>query len=160
MALGCFVSRAEQARRLWARLALAPGRRCYRLQDQAMLLGLIEKLHNRGSWCGETHIQKCSYFLQDGLGVPLDLEFFLYKHGPFSFELRELLSEMRANAPIGIETRPPYGGKIAMTDQGCRLLAAFSSTVAAFEAQIEFVADRLAPKGVGVVQLERLGTAL
>jgi hypothetical protein len=51
---------------------------------QVVLLSLLETMGARGSWCGETHVQKCTYFLQEALDVPLGLSFVLYKHGPFS----------------------------------------------------------------------------
>jgi hypothetical protein len=44
-----------------------------RTQHQAVLLSLIQQLRENGSWCGETHIQKSAYFLQEMLGVPLGL---------------------------------------------------------------------------------------
>lgn len=53
-----------------------------RTQRQAILLALIQRLREKGSWCGETHIQKSAYFLQELLGVPLDLNVIFYKHGP------------------------------------------------------------------------------
>ncbi|MCL6557372.1 MAG: hypothetical protein K6U74_00970, partial [Firmicutes bacterium] len=62
------------------------------LKRKALLLSLVKAMESQGSWCGETHIQKCSYFLQAMLGVPLGFEFILYKHGPFSFDLRDELT--------------------------------------------------------------------
>jgi uncharacterized protein YwgA len=58
-----------------------------RLRRAAILTRLIEQLRNGGSWCGETHVQKATFFLQELLNVPLSLDFILYKHGPFSFDL-------------------------------------------------------------------------
>jgi hypothetical protein len=68
-----------------------------RQKRDAILLELIDKLERRGSWCGETHIQKATFFLQEMLRVPMDFGFILYKHGPFSFELRDELTAMRAD---------------------------------------------------------------
>ena len=42
-----------------------------RLKRYAIVLSLIEQLRERGGWCGETHIQKTTYFLQNLLKVPL-----------------------------------------------------------------------------------------
>jgi uncharacterized protein YwgA len=58
-------------------------------QNRAILVTLIKSLRSKGSWCGETHIQKAAFFLQQLTGVPIDFDFILYKHGPFSFDLRE-----------------------------------------------------------------------
>ena len=59
------------------------------LKRNVMVLTLARKIRNRGSWCGETHLQKAVYLLQDLAGVETGLEFVLYKHGPFSFGLRD-----------------------------------------------------------------------
>ena len=67
-----------------------------RLQRAAVLLSLIEQLKDRGSWCGDTHIQKTTYFLQELLKVPLGFEFILYKHGPYSFDLEDEITALRA----------------------------------------------------------------
>ena len=58
-------------------------------QRDAVLLSLVGEMINKGSWCGETHIQKAAYFLQVLLEVPLEFDFILYKHGPFSFDLSD-----------------------------------------------------------------------
>ena len=42
-----------------------------RLERATILVTLIEKLSMEGSWCGETHVQKATYFLQELMGVPL-----------------------------------------------------------------------------------------
>ena len=44
-----------------------------RLPRSAILLTLVEELHAHGSWCGETHVQKCVYFAQELFKVPLGL---------------------------------------------------------------------------------------
>jgi hypothetical protein len=125
---------------------------------QALLLDLISKLREAGSWTGETHVQKCCYVLQQGLGVPMGFEFFLYKHGPFSFDLRDLLSDMCADLLIEVEPRPPYGGSLAVQEPGIRLMEGFPSVRKSYQEQVEFVASSL--WDMGVAKLERLGTAL
>ena len=37
--------------------------------DMQYLLDLIGGLNDAGSWTGETHVQKCAYFLEAGLEV-------------------------------------------------------------------------------------------
>lgn len=125
---------------------------------QAVVIELIEALQARGSWCGETHVQKCAFVLEAGLAVPLDLGFILYKHGPFSFELRELLGEMRGNFLIDVRSRPPYGPSLIVSKPGQELAKRFPKTLEAYRAQITFVAEKLSDHGVA--GLERLGTAL
>jgi hypothetical protein len=48
------------------------------LQLYRLILDLIRELRQPG----EAHIQKIGYFLQDLMGVPLEAEYILYKHGP------------------------------------------------------------------------------
>ncbi len=123
-----------------------------------VLLSLLETMRARGSWCGETHVQKSTYFLQEALDVPLELSFVLYKHGPFSFDLSDVLGEMRAYLLIDIEPRDPYGPSLKVSPSGEGFKAHFPKTTARYARQIEFVASRLSQRGVA--QLERLGTAL
>lgn len=126
-------------------------------ERQAVLLMLLQAMKSNGGWCGETHVQKCAYFLEKGLGVPLELEFVLYKHGPFSFRLRELLGEMRAKLLIDVEPRPPYGPSLVVSASGDAWKERVAE-VAQYRAAVQFVSERLAK--CGVVELERLGTAL
>src|SRR6516225_10114425 len=88
-----------------------------RLRMAAVLTRLIEQLRARGSWCGETHVQKATLFLQDLMCVPLGFDFILYKHGPFSFDLRDELTSLRADGLIKLEPQWGYGPRIATTDR-------------------------------------------
>jgi hypothetical protein len=130
-----------------------------RLQGDAILVLLIEELRSRGNWCGETHIQKATYFLQELLDLPTGFDFVLYKHGPFSFDLREELSAMRADRFIAMRFEcPPYGPSF-VPDVGADFLRTrFRRTLSRHKVNIEFIADRLGKKDVK--QLERLATAL
>ena len=130
-----------------------------RLRNDAILVSLIEKLREYGSWCGETHVQKATYFLQEMLSVPLDFDFILYKHGPFSFDLRHELAAMRADRFVVLQpTPPPYGPSI-VPDKGARFLKTrFPKTIARHNAEIKFVARKFADRDV--CQLERLATSL
>jgi len=127
-------------------------------KKSAILLSLIEALGEQGSWCGETHIQKATFFLQSLAGVELGLDFILYKHGPFSFDLREELSQMRANQLVDLKPVPPYGPKFSTTEIGSRLLDRFPKTTAQNKRAVKFVSEHLGPRNVG--ELERLATAL
>jgi len=128
------------------------------LRQEILLLGLLKAMEERGSWCGETHVQKCVYFLQEGLGVPLGFDFMLYKHGPFSFELREALGQMRDELLIDIASRGPYGPSLVVTESGQGLLSLRQGIPDSHNDKAAFVAENLGPKTV--VELERLGTAL
>ncbi len=130
-----------------------------RLQKVSIVIDLIKKLREKGSWCGETHIQKAIYFLQELTGVPLEFEFILYKHGPFSFDLRDELTAMRSDGLIERDVPPyPYGPGLFPTESGENIKNHFPRTVREYRDQTEFIADNLGDKSV--VELERLGTAL
>lgn len=126
-------------------------------QNRAVLVALIKSLRSKGSWCGETHIQKAAFFLKTLTGVPIDFDFILYKHGPFSFDLRDELSVMRAYGFLDLEANYPYGPQILNTEMGKSLSARYPKTLGKYERQITFIADRLGDKGV--VDLERMATA-
>ncbi len=126
-------------------------------QNRAVLVALIKSLRAKGSWCGETHIQKAAFFLKNLTGVPIDFEFILYKHGPFSFELSDELSVMKAYELLDMEVTYPYGPKIVATDMGNALQERFPKTSAQYAKQVAFIAEKLGDKGV--VDLERLATA-
>lgn len=130
-----------------------------RRQREAIILSLTDSLRTNGSWCGETHLQKATYFLEELAKVPLELNFILYKHGPFSFGLRDELSSMQGDGLIQLRVQPrPYGPSFAPTDRGERLKQRWHKTVAAHRDQVDFVARGLGSRGVA--ELERLGTAL
>ncbi len=130
-----------------------------RLQRDVVLIRLIEALRDKGSWCGETHVQKAAYLLQDLVGVPMGFDFILYKHGPYSFDLRDELTGMRADGLVSLKVQDPnYGPSIVPETNAATLKARFTKTLAMHESQIAFVADRLGSKRV--VELERLATAL
>lgn len=129
-----------------------------RLQRSALIIALIERLRDRGGWCGETHIQKAVYFLQEMMGVDLKYRFVIYRYGPYSFDLSDEITAMRADESLRLEARPPYGPRILTDQRGQRLKNEHASLVAANDQALGFVAERLG--ALGVAELERLATAL
>lgn len=130
-----------------------------RLQRDAVIISLIENLRKKGSWCGETHIQKATYFLQRLFDVPLGFEFILYKHGPFSFDLSDELTAMQADMLIRMHLKPrPYGPSLILTDGGEMIKKNYPVTIKNLDPEIRFVSEKF--KNKGVAELERLSTAL
>lgn len=130
-----------------------------RLQKVSIIVRLLNELISRGSWGGETHLQKSMYFLQVLTGVPMGFDFILYKHGPFSFDFRDELTAMRADRLIEYVFQPaPYGPSLSPTQSGIHVHDHFPVTVNKYLRELNFVADYLGDKGVG--ELERMGTAL
>jgi uncharacterized protein YwgA len=80
------------------------------LERQTLIYELIKTLREKDNWCGETHVQKTTYFLEELTGHKLSYRFVLYKHGPYSFELSEDLSTMDAYRFVEDEiAHPAYG---------------------------------------------------
>lgn len=130
-----------------------------RLQRAALLALLAEKLRDHGSWCGETHIQKATYLLQELLNVPLEFEFCLYKHGPYSFDLSDELVFLRADGIFDQEKQPyPYGPKLKPGEMARKIRELYPKTLEKYEQHVSFVADNLGSSDVKT--LERLATAL
>ena len=129
-----------------------------RLQTAALLSRLIDKMRDQGSWCGETHVQKATFFLQELMGVPLKFDFILYKHGPFSFELRDELTALRADELISLEPQWPCGPRLVSLERSKNIQENYSKTLGEHNNAIVFVANKLGKKGVN--ELERLATAL
>ena len=126
----------------------------------ALVAALAWRLRHRGNWSGETHIQKATYLLQHLAGTPLGFRFILYKHGPFSFELRDALSSMRADGVLDPELQPyPYGPSLVVPDnQRTRVEANYPNALKKYAGELDDVADWVSNKNVST--LEQLATAL
>ena len=128
-----------------------------RLKRSAIVLSLIERLREKDNWCGETHIQKTTYFLQELLDVPLRFKFILYKHGPYSFDLSDELMAMRADMLVQLKSQQPYGPSIVPGPTSEQLKRLFPKTLQQYEKEVRFIASQLAE--YGVADLERIATA-
>lgn len=130
-----------------------------RLGRAAILVSLVESLRSHESWCGETNIQKATYFLQELAKVPLEFNFTLYKYGPYSFDLSDELTYLCGESFLEIEIRDAkYGPSYATGEMSEFLVERFPKTLRRFQTQVEFVASWLGDKYVP--ELERLATAL
>lgn len=129
------------------------------LKRKAVLLALIDKMNKTGSWSGETHIQKAMYFLQTVCKVPTGYDFILYKYGPFSFDLRDELSEMLTNNILKIKLQPyPYGSSYSLGDLADNLFERYPVTTKKYKKKIHLIAEKIAT--YDVADLEKLSTAL
>jgi uncharacterized protein YwgA len=129
-----------------------------RLAQDAVIVGLARRLREHGSWTGETHLQKTAYLLRELLKVPFEFDFILYKHGPFSFGLRDELSAMHVDQLIDRETQSlEYGPRIVVTGRGLEIEQRFQRTMARYEERLEWIATRLGNRGA--TDLERLAVA-
>ena len=126
----------------------------------AVLAALTIRLREEGSWCGETHVQKAVYFLQELLRISTSFEFVLYKHGPFSFDLRDAIGRMRAEGMLELQQQPyPYGPSLVVPSHKRQLLQQrFPRTLEKYSSGIEFIAKELSD--LPVSKLEGLATGL
>lgn len=128
-----------------------------RLKRAAIVTALADALRDQGSWSGETHLQKATYLMQEMLGVPLEYDYVLYKHGPYSFDLHDELAEMRADDILEvISQHPPYGPKLESGEGAEQLRERFPNTLRKYERQVGFIAETLGNEGV--IELEKLAT--
>ena len=121
---------------------------------RATILRLVEVMHDAGSWVGETHMQKCVFFMQTLLAVQTRYNFVLYKHGPYSFDLRNELSAMMASLELDVEPRGPYGPSFVLGPRGKRSVELSPQVAYA----VKFVGENLSI--FDTRELERLSTAL
>ena len=127
--------------------------------DRAVVqLALMEELAKHGSWCGETHIQKATFFLQELAKVPLGFTFIMYKYGPFSFDLRQELTAMRADQLARIEMKSNQCPALLPSDLYPRLRQLYPKELNKYSRQVSFIASRIGDRNV--TELEKLGTAL
>ncbi len=124
----------------------------------AIVIDLTKRLRTRGSWCGETHVQKAIYILQDLLKSNLGYKFVIYKHGPYSFELNSEVSSMKASNILDfVFPREGYGPTIVATAFGERVYEVNRGNIEQFMRANDFLADWFAASDVKY--LEKLATA-
>lgn len=128
-------------------------------KSTAVVLGLIRELKRIRPWCGETHIQKTMYFLQEAFCVSTNFDFIMYKHGPYSFDLSDLLVSLQANGVVNLTPQQyPYGPSFGLTEDGEKFIGKFVDDLKDDIRKIKDISNTLGTKKV--VELERLGTAL
>lgn len=128
------------------------------LKQAAILAQLIEKLRSRGSWAGETHIQKACFFMQNLFDGENEFDFVLYHYGPFSFDLREKLENMLAEGFVELDRVLGYGPKFSVTERGKELMRKFPNALSNRINEIEQTANFVRDRNAG--ELERTSTAL
>lgn len=125
----------------------------------AVLIKLVEALRKEGSWSGETHIQKAAYILQALAAPELEWDFTLYKYGPFSFELRDEITMMRADYLLEHEIRSRrYGPGYRPGYAAQAILTRVGEQIKEYQKPIQFVTKFVRDRDVS--ELERLSTAL
>ena len=134
-------------------IALDPSR-------SAAILGvLVSQLREADNWCGETHVQKAVYFLQAACRVPMGYSFVLYKHGPYSFDLRLATARLLGRRMLKQEpSTPPYGPRLRATTIMTKHVARYQEAICSHSEDITRIVQFVGRRGVA--ELERLSTAL
>src|SRR5260370_30092368 len=108
----------------------------------ALVVKLAKRLRDRGSWCGETHLQKALYILQDISESNFGYKYVIYKHGPYSFDLNNELVAMRYSNILEFQfSREGYSPIIVSTPFGVRFYMANQERVSFYDSFVDFVAD-------------------
>ncbi len=130
-----------------------------RLQRATLIVEMLDEIIKKGSWAGETHLQKCLYFLQNMRNVPIGYEFQLYRYGPFSFDLRDDIARLQAEEVLNLSPRSSsYGSSLEPSKTSLLLLHKhFFSTLKKYQVEICFVANHFG--SLNARDLERLATA-
>lgn len=124
----------------------------------ALVVCLAKKLRAKGSWCGETHLQKALYILQDVSKSNFGYKFIIYKHGPYSFDLNNELAAMRSARVLEFHfPKEGYGPSIVPTEFGERVMNANLENVHSFIPAVDFLADWFSASDVR--HLEKVATA-
>jgi hypothetical protein len=124
----------------------------------ALVVCLSKKLRAKGSWCGETHLQKALYILQDVSRSNFGYKFIIYKHGPYSFDLNNELAAMRAANVLEFQfPKEGYGPSIAATKFGEKIMEVNYENIHSFIPAIDFLADWFSASDVR--HLEKVATA-
>ena len=128
------------------------------IQNQALLISLIKKMAEIGSWNGETHIQKATYFLKALIGVPMNYEFVMYKHGPYSFDLHDEMVGLKAKGFLSTIPQGQYGPSFRMGEYAETMINRYPKTINKFRNHIDFISEELS--SMGIDGLEKIATAL
>mgnify|MGYP001167375148 CR=1 FL=1 len=128
-------------------------------REMVLIGGVVNSLRSRGSWTGETHIQKTAYVAKIRRNVPFESEFVLYKHGPFSFELSKSIGHMLSRDLLSSENNRGYGPSYALNRSlWTALNKGLSDFYSDFSNAIDDIGIRFSNKNVA--ELERIATAV
>lgn len=117
-----------------------------------MLVGLVSSLLRVSPRCGETTIQKAAFIGQVLLELPFEMEWRLYKHGPYSQDVRDELDRCEKAGRLRIHR--DVGRSIRYETRPVPATLRLSSGT---EAKLELLSRRLAPMRLS--QLETIATA-
>lgn len=128
-------------------------------KEMVLIGGVVRSLRLRGSWTGETHIQKTAYIAKIKRNIPFESEFVLYKHGPYSFDLNKSVGHMLGRGLLSADANAGYGPSYNVNEALWKALnTGLGDIFSRFEEGITSVSNQLARKNVA--DLERIATAV
>ena len=128
-------------------------------QRHALLLELIDRLNQQGSWCGPKSLQKAVYLLEQLLQAPTGLDFVMYKFAPFSFDLEYQVTAMRAYYLLELHIRRDFFGPILWPRELSKTFRdRYPVTLKTYDHHLTFVCCYLDKKRMN--ELERITSAL
>ena len=129
----------------------------HRLEKATLIAEMLGRMIDNDGWAGETHLQKCLFFLQTMRNVPTGYEFQLYRYGPFSFDLRDELVHLQGDGLILLSPRDPYGPTLMPSESSKRLRQMLSKTLSKYSDALSFIAEQFG--SMTAAELEKLATA-
>lgn len=113
-----------------------------RMQKAALISEMLDRMIEKGSWAGETHLQKCLFFLQEMRDVSTGYVFQIHHYGPYSFDLSDEIVQLKVDRLIVPSPRPyPYGPSLAPSELNHRFRKYFPKTLGKYTDDIDFVVN-------------------
>ena len=128
-----------------------------RLWQARLVSDVVGALRENGSWTAESHVQKCVYMVKELFDADVPFRFVPYKHGPFSFELRDEISRLLSARVLVSEPARPYGPRIKARSDSARLRRQFEQVNHGLSSEICFVVEKIGEKTASEVGLLATG---
>ena len=123
-------------------------------EKHALILRAVEELNRVHSWTGKTHVNKVLFLASLKAEMPFD--YILYKHGPFSFDVDDELSEMQSYKGVTAVGVGQYGSRFEPGPSG-EFVKNFAEIIPERMAAIQAAADLAGNRDV--TGLEALATS-
>ena len=114
-----------------------------RLWQARLVSDVVEALRENGSWTAESHVQKCIYMVKELFDKEVSFRFVPYKHGPYSFELRDEIGRLLSTRVLVSEPARPYGPRIRTRSDSAHLRRQLERVDHGLSDQIAFVAGKI-----------------
>lgn len=128
-----------------------------RLWQARLVSDVVEALRENESWTAESHVQKCIYMVKELFGTEVPFRFVPYKHGPYSFELRDEIGRLLSTRVLVSEPARPYGPRIRTRSDSVHLRRQLERVNHGLSDQIVFVAGKIGKMSASDVGLLATG---